>query len=41
MKTLLTTRLQLYWLLLLSFALVMAGAMLSWWLRYVAPMVAR
>jgi len=37
MKTLLTTRLQLYWLLLLGFALAIAGAMLGWWLIYVAP----
>ena len=37
MKTLLAIRLQLYWLLLLGFALTVALAMLGWWLAYVAP----
>ena len=37
MKTLLTLRLELYWLLLLGFALTGGLAMLGWWLIYVAP----
>jgi len=37
MRTLTTTRLALYWLLLLGFALTITGAMLGWWLAYVAP----
>jgi len=39
MRTLTTTRLALYWLLLLGFALAITGAMLGWWRLYVAPMV--
>ena len=37
MRTLTTTRQALYYLLLFGFALVMAGAMLGWWLVYIAP----
>jgi len=39
MRTLATTRLALYWLLLLGFALTGALAMLGWWLAYVAPLL--
>jgi len=37
MKTLLTLRMQLYYLLLLGFALAITGAMLGWWWIYIAP----
>jgi len=40
MRTLATTRLAFYWLLLLGFALAITGALLGWWLLYVVPMVA-
>jgi len=39
MRTLATTRLALYWLLLLGFALSVAGAMLGWWLVCVVPLL--
>jgi len=39
MRTLTTTRLALYYLLLLGFALAVTGAMLGWWLLYVAPLL--
>ena len=39
MRTLTTTRQALYYLLLLGFALVMAGAMLGWWWIYIAPLL--
>ena len=39
MRTLTTTRLALYWLLLFGFALTVALAMLGWWLLYVAPLL--
>jgi len=39
MRTLTTTRQTLYYLLLLGFALTITGAMLGWWLIYVAPLL--
>ena len=39
MRTLTTTRQALYYLLLLGFALAITGAMLAWWLAYVAPLL--
>ena len=36
-RTLVTTRLELHWLLLLGFALTVTGAMLAWWLTFFAP----
>lgn len=41
MKTLLTLRIQLRWLLLLEMALSVASAMILWWLKYIAAVVGR
>jgi len=40
-KTLLTLRMQLRWLLLIEMALTVTGAMLLWWLAYIAPALRR